>query len=366
VAVLRRFDPDYRELELIPLVYTIHNLALQGIRPFSGHESSLAAWFPELQFDGSQINDPRVPHCLNAMRAGISLSDRVHVVSPTYASEVLKPSQHHQGFFGGEGLEKILEAVSVEGRLIGILNGCEYPDEVYKPLSKKNLIGLIRSEMIPLVAKNPVVDSSHYIADKRVQQWAESRERGMVVSSVGRITDQKVTILQQPLSSGRTALDGLLDCLGSQGVFVMLGSGTRELEDFLTAVAARHENFIFVKGYCEGLSNALYASGDLFLMPSSFEPCGISQMLAMRAGQPCLVHRVGGLTDTVFDGMNGFSFEGANLREQAENMVAAFARIVQMRAEDPATYVEIARQAKESRYTWDDSIERYLTELYQA
>ncbi len=364
LAVLRRFDPDYQELEQIPTIYTIHNLALQGVRPFSDHPSSLKAWYPDLQFDGSLINDPRVPHCLNAMRAGITLADKVHVVSPTYASEVMLPSQHHQGFFGGEGLEKVLQDANQEGRLSGILNGCEYPDVKYTALAKKKLIGLITTELIPLVAKNPLVDSAHFVADKRVQQWAENRERGMVVTSVGRITDQKVTILQQVMSSGKTALDVLLDKLGDKGVFILLGSGTRELENFLATVAGRHSNFIFVKGYCEALSNALYASGDLFLMPSSFEPCGISQMLAMRAGQPCLVHRVGGLADTVFDGINGFTFDGANLREQAQNMVAAFERVMTLRAEDPAAYSKVATEAAASRYTWQDSIDQYLARLY--
>lgn len=74
----------------------------------------------------------------------------------------------------------------------------------------------------------------------------------------------------------------------------MLGNGDRELEVFLTKVAAVKHNFIFLKGYFETLANSIYESGALFLMPSSFEPCGISQMLAMRAGQPYLAHGVGG------------------------------------------------------------------------
>lgn len=364
LAVLRRFHVDYRELEHFPTVYTIHNLALQGIRPLGDHESSLAAWYPGMDYDASQIADPRWPNCVNAMRAGITLSDKVHVVSPTYAREVKLASRPEQGFFGGEGLEADLAIADQEGRLSGILNGCEYPEADYRQLSKKNLISLISEEMVPLAAKKPVLDSALFIADKRLQHWAGSAKRGLVVTSVGRITDQKVTILQQLLPSGKTALDEFLEVLGDRGVFIMLGSGTTELEDFTTAVSARHNNFIFVKGYCEALSEALYASGDLFLMPSSFEPCGISQMLAMRAGQPCLVHRVGGLNDTVFDNFNGFCFEGSSLAEQATNMVETFRRILDLKEKDAATYRKIAAAAGASRYTWQDSIEQYLTSLY--
>ena len=108
---------------------------------------------------------------------------------------------------------------------------------------------------------------------------------------------------------------------GEDNVFILLGSGDAGLEQFLTEVASRYKNFIFLKGYAETLSEHLYNSGDLFLMPSSFEPCGISQMLSMRAGQPCLAHSVGGLSDTIVNNENGFTFNGKTPNEQAENML---------------------------------------------
>ena len=120
-------------------------------------------------------------------------------------------------------------------------------------------------------------------------------------------------------STGTTLLDTILERLGSNGAFFLLGSGTAEYEQFFLEVSARHPNFIYLQGYSDALSHALYNNGDLFVMPSSFEPCGISQMLAMRAGQPCLVHAVGGLNDTVQDGVTGFSFSGADSTEQAQN-----------------------------------------------
>ncbi|MFP3534593.1 starch synthase, partial [Burkholderia sp. SIMBA_042] len=74
------------------------------------------------------------------------------------------------------------------------------------------------------------------------------------------------------------------------GRLIVLGSGDKKLEQLFTTAMARNSNLLFLKGYGQGVGDLMYQLGDLFLMPSSFEPCGISQMLAMRAGQPCLVH----------------------------------------------------------------------------
>lgn len=107
LAMLRALAPEYQALQSIECVFSIHNLALQGIRPLSHDTSSFAAWFPHLfaQLDEgqrAQIIDPRYPHCINPMRMGITLADKVHLVSPTYAKEVLLPSRPELGFFGGE------------------------------------------------------------------------------------------------------------------------------------------------------------------------------------------------------------------------------------------------------------------------
>lgn len=104
LAMLRALAPEYQALQAIECVFSIHNLALQGIRPLGHDASSFAAWFPSLfaHLDVTQladIIDPRYPHCINPMRMGIRLADRVHLVSPTYAKEVLLPSQPERGFF---------------------------------------------------------------------------------------------------------------------------------------------------------------------------------------------------------------------------------------------------------------------------
>ncbi|KKK56858.1 hypothetical protein LCGC14_3060320 [marine sediment metagenome] len=99
-------------------------------------------------------------------------------------------------------------------------------------------------------------------------------------------------------------------------------------------------------------------------MPSSFEPCGISQMLAMRAGQPCLVHQVGGLNDTITDLENGFSFSGDTLQMQSEALVSCFENALTVRREQPKQWDKIVSNAKAARFTWSQVAKDYLGKLY--
>jgi starch synthase len=109
----------------------------------------------------------------------------------------------------------------------------------------------------------------------------------------------------------------------------------------------------------------MYAAGDLFLMPSSFEPCGISQMLAMRVGQPCLVHKVGGLSDTVKHLENGFVFNGSSQLEQANNMVSCFAQALELHYNNKARWQQLSDSALSARFLWQDSAQAYIDRLYR-
>jgi len=366
VALLRAYDPQYRTLQTIKTVYTIHNLALQGIRPIDGDKSSLTAWFPNLVFDLNQINDPRYNHCFNPMRTAINLSDKVHAVSPTYAKEILLTSNHEYGLFGGEGLENDLRLAADSDRLFGILNGCEYPDKSKVSLSLNELMTLSENELIKWIADKPLVDNAHLIAITRLKQLSSKKhiKKPLILTSVGRITDQKIRLFQQTMKNGETAIQELLNLLADDGVFILLGSGDKKLEDFLTHIAATNTNFMFLKGYSEALSESMYNSGDLFLMPSSFEPCGISQMLSMRAGQPCLAHRVGGLTDTIIDNQNGFTFTGGKHLEQAENMLSCFQSALNKKKQDPQAWDKISNNALGTRFLWRDVAQDYIKYLY--
>ncbi|MFT5759767.1 MAG: starch synthase [Alteromonadaceae bacterium] len=368
LSVLRAYDPEYQQLKAIKTVYTIHNLALQGIRPIDGDSSSLKAWFPTLPFEHHKINDPRYPHCFNPMRAGINLSDKVHAVSPTYAQEILLASNIEHGYFGGEGLEHDLRCAADSGKLHGILNGCEYPDKVNLALSINDLIKFAEKELFKWIADKPLIDKAHLIAITRLKQLINQNppEPPLVLTSVGRITDQKIRLFQQVMANGETALEHLLTNLADEGVFILLGNGDKKLEDFLTQIASTKSNFIFLKGYSAALSESMYNSGDLFLMPSSFEPCGISQMLAMRAGQPCLVHSVGGLMDTINHNQDGFTFNGNTPLQQAENMLSCIQTAIALKKEQPKRWQKIADNALNVRFLWRDAAQDYIKYLYNS
>jgi starch synthase len=99
-------------------------------------------------------------------------------------------------------------------------------------------------------------------------------------------------------------------------------------------------------------------------MPSLFEPCGISQMLAMRNGTPCLVHKTGGLKDTVEHLVTGFSFEGGTYDEKIKNMVFEFDVVLKIFLNDKSTWNKIELNAKRMRFTWKKSVDKYYRYLY--
>ncbi len=361
---LRRHHPAYKALRSLRVVYTIHNLSLQGVRPFQNNGSSLEDWFALSDYDPALIADPRTPSCVNMMRMGINLADKVHVVSPTYAREILQPSNPRQGFVGGEGLEADLQRISRGKKLVGILNGCDYEGYRSGKPTAKSFLSLANDCLGQWAGNRHSVAAAHFFAQRRIMAWSSGKwQAKTVVASINRLTGQKVSLFETQVSPGVTALDAVLESLG-ESVYIMTGSGDPHYEDFMTTAMARHENFLFMRGYSEPLADNLYRFCDLFLMPSSFEPCGISQMLAMRAGKPCLVHKVGGLNDTVSHNHNGFSFSGANPVDQAQAMVKCLDKALDTRLHRQEQWRRIAQAARQTRFPWEDSVRRYVDELY--
>ncbi|MDH3699438.1 MAG: glycosyltransferase, partial [Flavobacteriaceae bacterium] len=149
------------------------------------------------------------------------------------------------------------------------------------------------------------------------------------------------------------------------GILVLLGTGIPEYEDMLREMSRTHPNLIFINGQSEDVIDAIYLETDLYFMPSLFEPCGISQMLAMRNGHPCLVHHTGGLKDTVSHMKTGFSFDGNTYDEKIQNMVDSFDTVIDIYLNDPQTWKKIRANAKRMRFTWKKSVDQYYTDLYQ-
>jgi starch synthase len=367
--LLRGMHPDFRELKSHRTVFTVHNLAYQGNRPFLGKKATVESWFPELfNTTGwiSEWKDPRYqdPN-FTPIAAGIRYSDMVNTVSPTYAEEILRPSDHPNGFYGGEGLEQYLRDATSENRLIGILNGMKYaprPDSPSLPFTE--FIAALSAEVKRWNSAKPDPLHEHVLAGLERMTPSDAE---MILTSVTRVTEQKVRLFYEKGSKGRTAMDDILTNLDdASGVYFFIGSGTADYEALLTQTCLRHPNFIYFKGYSDIIARALYRHGTLFMMPSSFEPCGIGQMIAMRDSQPCLVHATGGLRDTVTDGVNGFTFDGRTIREQVDGLVAAAAKAAGMFRNDPSSWNTLRAEAGRSRFTWGDSARKYIDLMYRA
>lgn len=361
---LRELDTRFAALKRIRTVLTIHNLSLQGTRPLADTDSSLGRWFPDLRRDTALVADPRYADCVNPLATAIRTADRINTVSPSYAAEILEAPRPEVGMRGGEGLEDLLREAANDGRLVGILNGCEYPEPRPTKPGWDALVATLKRELDLWIARSEAVPGPHHLAVKRIERHA-GRAPGVLLTSVGRTVDQKLALMREPVPGHASALDAVLERLGADGCFVLLGSGDREYESFLAEASARHDNFVFVRGYSDALSERLYAQGDLFIMPSSYEPCGISQMLAMRAGQPCVVHAVGGLRDTV-DASTGFPFDGATRAEQARRFVETVGTALDLHARDPHAFERMRAAAAARRFDWAASARRYIDEMYTA
>lgn len=316
-------------------VLTIHNLHFQG--QFSREfDRDL------LRVDDSLATPEFIEHygCDNMLKAGIVFADKVNTVSPTYAREICEP-------YLGESLDGVLRSRGSD--LWGILNGIDA--DVWNPQTDSCL---------------PVHYSAKGLSGKMAVRDALLEELGLepageetaVISMVGRLTPQKGIDLVQ------FVLDELM---GEDIRFIILGAGYSEYEEFLRNAEGRHKGRLCSYiGYNADLSHRIYAGSDLFLMPSLFEPCGISQMIAMAYGTLPIVHETGGLKDTVmpyneFTGEgNGFSFANYDAGEMLN--VIRYALWI-WRGGDARR--RLMKQAMESDFSFDRCARTYA-ELYRT
>ncbi|MEM9363915.1 MAG: glycogen/starch synthase [Bacteroidota bacterium] len=356
---LREYHEEYTLLKDIRFVYSIHNLAIQGIRPFGDNYSSVENWFPNVKFDHDALKDYRYTDCINLMAVGIRFSDAVHTVSPSYKDDVLKPSSPPE-FIGGEGLELDLQKADKEGRLIGILNGCNY-----KNINQEEKGFIYRNTVKALFGWLQMEDKK-YKADflahtgEKIMEYVGNRPR-FIASSVARLTEQKFYFFMR---SPEAFVEILKKLEKVDGIFMLLGTGAPEYEELFRQLSYEHKNFIFTNGQSENLIDSIYLESDLYFMPSLFEPCGISQMLSMRNGNPCLVHHTGGLKDTVSHMKTGFTFDGDTYDKKIKNMLTAFDIALDVYANDKATWKKIQANAKRKRFTWKKSVDKYYELLY--
>jgi len=356
---LRKYHQDYALLKKIRFVYSIHNLAIQGIRPFENNFSSLKHWFPGVPFDTRTLMDQRYRDCVNLMAVGIRFADAVHTVSPSYKEDVLLPSSPPE-FIGGEGLERDLQQADEQGRLFGILNGCNY-----KNINQEKKGNLYRNTVKSLF-RWLQEESKKYKADflahtgEKIMDIVVDRPK-FIVASVARLTEQKFYFFMR----SPDAFVQILKRLESvDGIYMLLGTGAPEFEELFRKLSYEHKNFIFTNGQSENLIDSIYLEADLYFMPSLFEPCGISQMLAMRNGNPCLVHHTGGLKDTVEHMVTGFSFDGDSYDSKIKDMLEVFDQVLDVYANDRPKWKRIQASAKKMRFTWERSVDDYYSQLY--
>lgn len=263
----------------IKTIFTIHNIQYQGKYGMELLQDIIG--IPKndisiIEFDG----------CINFMKGAIECANTVTTVSPTYAKEILDAWFSH-------GLDPILRAR--EWKIRGILNGIDV--DKYNPENDRNLYSNYSSESIEGKKENKVK------LQKRLN--LEVNCDIPLIAMVTRLVDHKGIDLV------RDIFENLINNTNVQ--FVILGSGQKEYEDFFKAMQNKYSGRVSACfGFVPELANKIYAASDIFLMPSKSEPCGLSQMIALRYGSIPIVRETGGLRDSVSDSGdgigNGFTF----------------------------------------------------------
>jgi starch synthase len=310
-------------------VMTVHNIAFQGHFP--------ASIFPALDLpeEANSISGVEYFGGVGFLKAGLACANAITTVSPTYAREILTPEY-------GMALDGLLRARS--NVLHGIVNGID--TEVWNPAAD------------PLAAERYDEQSlERRGANKRAieARFGLARGDGPLFCVVSRLTGQK----------GIDVLAASTDRLAELGArLAVLGSGAAELELALTNAAARHPGRIgLVTGYDEPLSHLLQAGSDAILIPSRFEPCGLTQLIGLRYGCVPVVARTGGLADTIIDANDAAVSAGVASGLQFAPMTQPAFEQALMRAvalyNDRAAWTSMQQAGMKANVSWDRSAARY-------
>ena len=315
-------------------LYTIHNIAYQGHYPYSSFRK---AGFHPVDYTPEKFE---YYGGISFLKSGIVFADNINTVSPNYAREVQQDSA--MGF----GLEGLLRSRS--DHFCGIVNGID--TEIWDP------------ELDPVLPlwydAAEVVEGKSAAKQALCQQCKLSADPAKpLIGIVSRLDYQK----------GLDFVIGLIEKYKNRAQFVILGTGDPMLEKAFQGLARNNAGQVsYHSSLNEELAHRIYAGADLFLMPSRFEPCGLSQLIAMKYGTLPVVSRVGGLVDTVrgYNGKNeetatGFFIEPFNekgLIQTLDKALTAFA--------DKKLWLRLVRNAMRQDLSWDKSARMYL-ELYR-
>jgi starch synthase len=311
-------------------VFTIHNLAFQGTFPMAVRADL------DLPAEFFGIEGLEFYHQVSFMKGALVYADRLTTVSPTYAREI-------QGEEQGCGLDGMLRARASD--LSGILNGVD--PQVWSPASDP----LIAMRYDAATLSGKAACRQHLQAELGLEGQSEAPLFGVV----SRLTEQKGIHL---------VLEGLAEVVARGGQLVVLGSGDAALEAALRDAAAAQPGRVALRlGYDEELAHRIVAGADVILVPSRFEPCGLTQLYGLRYGTLPLVRRVGGLADTVVDSAlenladgtaTGFVFERLEIGDYLAAVRRAFALF-----ERRSDWRKVQARAMGQPFDWTAAAERY-------
>ena len=318
-------------------VFEIHNLAYQGV------------WYEDiLDFANMRkdivYNEWGCEHYgrVNWMKGAINYADKIVAVSPKYAEEIL-------GSEFGEGMDYTLRGHT--NKLVGIVNGIDY--DVFNPKTDRYLFKNYSVKDLNL--KKP-------FAQKEENKKCILKEFGLeyhsdrpLIGLISRLVDQKGLDLIR-------AAENELKNMNAD--FIFLGSGDKDYENLFIWLSNNTKNIRTYVGYRADLANQIYAGSDFFLMPSKFEPCGLSQLIAMRYGSLPIVRATGGLENTVtgypLDNSNGFkfwSYDGNAMKDAIYTALSVY--------QDQYTLNAMRKSAMQADFSWKESAKKYL-EMYKS
>ncbi len=313
-------------------VFTIHNIQFQG-----KYGTEICDDILGLPADKKSL--VLYQNCVNFMKGAIECSNKVTTVSPTYAEEILNS-------YYSFGLQDILGARKY--KLSGIINGIDV--DINDPATDKALFKNYTKETVADKAANK----------KGLQQMLnlDQNPNVPVIGMVTRLTEQK----------GMELIANVFEAILSKGVqMVVLGSGDWKYESLLKDMQKRFPDKLrAVLGFSGDLASKIYAGADIFLMPSKFEPCGLSQMISMRYGTIPVVRETGGLKDTVvpYNGATGqgtgFTFYSYN----AHDMLYAIERAVGLYYDYKDDWKKLVQNAMSQDFSWNNICKQYVA-LYE-
>ena len=329
IPFLMRYSYPFKSLAGIATVCTIHNAEYQGCLGWDKMDL-----LPE--FDPSKSEYLSWLTCINSLASSVKCSTRFTTVSPSYLDELSQNSS---------GLEKLFQQEKNKG--LGIINGID--TQVWDP------------EKDPLIDKNfstETVDESKLENKKKLcEEFGFNPEKPLLIF-IGRLVVEKgADLLAETINNCLKTFDNQINIL-------VLGSGNQKIEKELGKINLKHRKHYGLHiGYNEALAHRMYASADFLLMPSRVEPCGLNQLYAIRYGTIPIVHKTGGLKDTVIDLENKDGYGLCIDELSIKNLIQAIGRAISLFA-NREMLTKTRRKMMALNFSWDESSKKYI-HLYE-